>query len=990
MTTGTTANLFYSGSLANFFGTVNILPGGAADAVVVESAPPLSLPAGATLNVASGATIDLNYGDLTVAANVVINGPGASADFGAIRLDGANVSGNVLLAGTGNQIGTGAATFISTVSGVISGNDLNIWGAPGGTGSGIALTGQNTYAGPTTLSYGILRAGSAENPGVNGPMGTSAASNPGNIIFNAVGTENGGTLQYSSANQFDYSGRFSTTAGQAYNIDVNGQTVTFATPLSSAGGTLTLADSHGGGKLILSVANTYNGITTVNSGTLDIAANASIAGNAMVNGGTLELDNASALPAVALLTLASTPAAGAVNLNFSGTQNIYALFFGTNAAAVGTWGAPGSGAANTSAAFTGTGILNIGNSHPPYYYFDPNGNAAGSQNGLNGGGSGSWDSITSDWWITGSSDIVWAANGLAFFEGTPGYVTLNANETANGLIFAVDGYYIYPNNAQVLTLGGGAPTITVPNGGTSTTISCSIAGSAGLTQTGAGTLILSAATSTYTGGTTVGAGGTLEISSVTGAGASTGTIALSSNASLMFTAPGQCTFPYPLTGSNNSVFDINMPLFGNVYLTGSYIGFNGTIYVSGGNGDGAAVVEAGGPLNLSSTATWDIASGATVDLNYDGLADVANVIINGPGGSGNFGALRLDGCSQAGNIVLAGTGNQIGSGSAGRFVATVSGTISGNDLNIWGNSGGLGDTIALTSQNTYAGPTTLSYCNLRVGSAENPGVSGPLGISAASNPGNILFNAVGTVNGGTLQYSSANQFDYSGRFSTAANQAYNIDVNGQTVTFATPLSSSDGALTLTNSTGEGELILTASNTFSGGVTVNGGTLDVSTGNIQNNSSVTVNGGTLELDNPVALSANATLTIASNATVNLTYPGVQYISEMIVDGNYVVNGLYGARATNAGNVFTGPGAIAIGLTPPASPPINISTATLAGSLFTVSWSSVANGYYNVFTTTNLNQPWTLVNTNLISSQGSVTSFTLTNINTNGQIFVVIQQ
>ena len=68
----------------------------------------------------------------------------------------------------------------------------------------------------------------------SGPLGKSAASNPGSIVFN------GGTLQYSTANQYDYSGRFGTRQQPAYNIDTNGQTVTFSTSgLTSSGGSLT-------------------------------------------------------------------------------------------------------------------------------------------------------------------------------------------------------------------------------------------------------------------------------------------------------------------------------------------------------------------------------------------------------------------------------------------------------------------------------------------------------------------------------------------------------------------------------------------------------------------------------------------------------------------------------------------------------------------------------------------------------------------------------
>ena len=39
-----------------------------------------------------------------------------------------------------------------------------------------------------------------------------------------------------SANLYDYSSRFSTAAGQQYNVDINGQNVTWAANLTSTGG----------------------------------------------------------------------------------------------------------------------------------------------------------------------------------------------------------------------------------------------------------------------------------------------------------------------------------------------------------------------------------------------------------------------------------------------------------------------------------------------------------------------------------------------------------------------------------------------------------------------------------------------------------------------------------------------------------------------------------------------------------------------------------
>ncbi len=145
-----------------------------------------------------------------------------------------------------------------TDSGIISestaGRALSMSG-----GSGLLiLSGANTYTGPTNISSGTVQANVAQNGTTSGPFGTN-----GTITFG------GGTLQYSSLNQVDYSPRFATTL-QTISVDTNGQAVTFATALlgSTAGG-LTLLDSAATkGSLTLSGANAFTGPITVNNGTL--------------------------------------------------------------------------------------------------------------------------------------------------------------------------------------------------------------------------------------------------------------------------------------------------------------------------------------------------------------------------------------------------------------------------------------------------------------------------------------------------------------------------------------------------------------------------------------------------------------------------------------------------------------------------------------------------------------------------------------------------
>jgi autotransporter-associated beta strand protein len=121
-------------------------------------------------------------------------------------------------------------------------------------------------------------------------------------------------------------------------------------------GSLTLNGNSSGMLTLSNYANTYTGLTTINGGTLDVSATgSSLAGDVTVNGGTLKLDNNPALSSTATLTL---DAVAAVNLNYSGTQTIAALYFGSTSQATGLWGAvTNAGATYTDSRFTGPGLL---------------------------------------------------------------------------------------------------------------------------------------------------------------------------------------------------------------------------------------------------------------------------------------------------------------------------------------------------------------------------------------------------------------------------------------------------------------------------------------------------------------------------------------------------------------------------------------------------------------------------------------------------------
>jgi autotransporter-associated beta strand protein len=106
-------------------------------------------------------------------------------------------------------------------------------------------------------------------------------------------------------------------------------------------------------------SNNYGGGTLISAGTLQAASSGSLPGNVSVGtNGVLKLSASQAMSSSADLTLAGSPAAGAVKLNFSGTQTIHALYLGAALQAAGTHGGIGSGATHQSAVFSGSGLLN--------------------------------------------------------------------------------------------------------------------------------------------------------------------------------------------------------------------------------------------------------------------------------------------------------------------------------------------------------------------------------------------------------------------------------------------------------------------------------------------------------------------------------------------------------------------------------------------------------------------------------------------------------
>ena len=375
----------------------------------------------------------LSTGALTL--NASGTGPINFSNTGSLGVGGGSGAKNLTLTGTN----TGANTLAEVWANNTAGGAATLTKSAAGTW---VLSGANTYTGNTTLSGGTLNLGAAETAGTSGPLGKQLATAAGTIILG------GGKLQYSAANQNDYSGRFSTGASQAYNVDVNGQPVTWATSLTSSGGSLTLTDTAGGGTLTLSSGtNTYSGATTINGGTLALGAGGALPTGTAVSIGSATLDAGTSANSAGTLNATGT---AVINLGSGGTlafADSHLVSWAGTLNITGTFVAGLSirfGASNSALTSGQLAVISVNGSGAGTYTLDSNGYL------ISGGGPGPVDHFiistigspqTVGTPITGitltaqdaSNNTATGFTGTVGFSGTGGFSGTSASFTAGVL-----------------------------------------------------------------------------------------------------------------------------------------------------------------------------------------------------------------------------------------------------------------------------------------------------------------------------------------------------------------------------------------------------------------------------------------------------------------------------------------------------------------------------------------------------------------------------
>jgi autotransporter-associated beta strand protein len=249
--------------------------------------------------VASGATLLID-GNLAIGAEALtIGGAGASGKTGALELIanatasfggllklGASAAvsseagATLSLTNTGTIFGTSTG-FALTLTGTGHGSLAGIWnggvsGTPGAgtlTKAGLGtwtLTGANSFTGTLSVQAGTLSVPTFNNAGSAGPLGNSA----GAVVLGSNGVA--GNLEYTGGTASSNKLLSLVNTGGGVQVDNAATELTLTGGIS--GSATTEFHKRGPGTLTLATADSFNGVTYIDEGTLKVSATGALSG----------------------------------------------------------------------------------------------------------------------------------------------------------------------------------------------------------------------------------------------------------------------------------------------------------------------------------------------------------------------------------------------------------------------------------------------------------------------------------------------------------------------------------------------------------------------------------------------------------------------------------------------------------------------------------------------------------------------------------------
>ncbi|HEY4292628.1 autotransporter-associated beta strand repeat-containing protein, partial [Luteibacter sp.] len=861
-----------------------------------------------TMENVTGAKLDLDGHDNVIRALI-----GGGAAGGDVLLGGATM--------TFSATGGSTADFAGKVSGM---------GAvvKGGTYRQLFSGCNSDYDGITTISAGTLAVNCLANGGVVSSLGASSADT-GNLVLN------GGTLEYagtgsstdrlftlgpSATSALSATGtgavQFTNTGAIDFSLENTAQKVTLtgtstadnslAAQITDNGTGQTSLGKTGTGTWILrNAASTFTGATTISGGVLGV--------DHLTNGGQASSIGASTGAAANLVI------GNGATLRYTGagdtTDRLFTLSAGSSVIE-----SSGTGAivfANTgAAASTGTGNRTLG--------------LGGSNTGDNTMGGSITDGPGGITTVAKNGSGTWLLTGANTFTG---------NTVINGGTLQVG------NGGTTGNIGSAIITVAVGtlafDRSDAFDLDGTISGGGNVRQSGTGTTVLTAA-NTYTGGTSI-TGGTLQLGnggtsgSIVGDVADNGTLAFDRSDTYTFAGLVSGTGGVSQTGTGTTVLtaansykgatsvasgtlivdgDQTAATGATTVLAGATLGGKGTIggnvTVTGGTlnpgdaGGAAGTLTIGGNLSLDAASALkyqfgqpDVVGGPLNDLtvvhgnlSLDGRLDFSAT----PGGSFGPGLYRI--ISYDGT--LADNGLDIGTNPGGSYQVQTSAAhqvnllnSNGLTLNFWDGPNGHGNNTVDGGNGVWQNDAGNSNWADQTGQYNAPYQNGEFGIFMGAAGTVTVDDTLGAVNSSGMQF-AVDGYTVTGDAITL-NGASNIIRVGDGTAAGTGMTATiDADLLGTGGLVKddfGTLVLDGANTYTGGTSINDGTLQVANdANLGDAAGgLTFDGGTLR----------TTAAMATARAVAVNQGGATFETQDDLDLTNTISGNGGLTKTGTG-------------------------------------------------------------------------------------------